>query len=74
MLLFPTSQTKLELLSWASTIMSQKTKKDLVSCRRTVHRGLLRGENLLRAKDSWVLRIDWNVQSLGVEVYGQRSY
>lgn len=47
LLRFPMCQTKRELLSWASTIISQKTKTGLASCRRTVHRGLLRGETCL---------------------------
>lgn len=47
LLRFPMCQTKCELLSWASTIISQKTKTGLASCRRTVHRGLLRGETCL---------------------------
>lgn len=46
LLRFPMYQTKLVLLSWASTIVSRKTKKDLVSC-RTVHGGRLRGETCL---------------------------
>lgn len=47
LLQFPVCQTKRELLSWVSTIISQKTKTDLASCRRTVRRGLLRGETCL---------------------------
>lgn len=41
---------KCELLSRVSTIMGQKTRKELVSCRRTVHRGLLRGETCLELR------------------------